>query len=275
MSLDDGVRELARRIRAGSRITVMTGAGVSAASGIPTFRAGGSEQLWSPDDDSSYRRPAAGVAYGRGSAFGGRLRPEQLATAEAFARDPRLVWEWYAWRRELVAKAQPNRAHEVLAAWSRRYEGFALITQNVDGLHERAGTRSVTRYHGSLWELRCWDECAAAPERWADETVPFAELPPRCPHCGGLARPGVVWFGEAIPAEALRAASGAASCGLFLAIGTSAVVYPAAGLAAEAASRGALTVEINPEATPATTAVDLAIPGPAEQVLDSVERLLA
>ena len=249
MSLDGGIRELARRIRAGSRITVMTGAGVSAASGIPTFRGPGG--LWRD------------------------FRPEQLATAEAFARDPRLVWEWYAWRRELVAKATPNRAHEVLAAWSRRYEGFRLITQNVDGLHERAGTASVVRYHGSLWELSCWDGCAHAPERWTDETVPFAELPPRCPHCGGLARPGVVWFGEAIPARALRAASEAASCDLFLAIGTSAVVYPAAALAAEAASRGAFTVEINPEATPSTAALELALPGPAEQVLDSVERLLA
>jgi NAD-dependent deacetylase len=248
MNLDDGIREVARRVRAGPRITVMTGAGVSSASGIPTFRGPGG--LWRD------------------------FRPEQLATAEAFSRDPRLVWEWYAWRRELVAKAQPNRAHEVLAAWSRRYDGFALITQNVDGLHERAGTRSVTRYHGTLWELRCWDRCAEGAAGWIDQTTRFDRLPPCCPHCGGLARPGVVWFGEAIPAEALRAASEAASCDLFLAVGTSAVVYPAAALAAEAASRGAFTVEINPEATPATAAVDLAIPGAAEQVLDSVEKVV-
>lgn len=246
--MDDGIRELARRLRDRPRITVMTGAGVSAASGIPTFRGPGG--LWRD------------------------FRPEQLATADAFARDPRLVWEWYAWRRELVARARPNRAHEVLAEWSDRFERFALVTQNVDGLHERAGTRNVVRYHGSLWELRCWEECAASPERWPDETVPFAELPPRCPHCGGIARPGVIWFGEAIPQAALRTADEAASCDLFLAVGTSAVVYPAAALAAEAASRGAFTVEINPEATPATAAVDLAIPGPAEQVLHSVEDLL-
>jgi NAD-dependent deacetylase len=247
-SLESGIRELARRLRGHPRVTVMTGAGVSAASGIPTFRGPGG--LWRD------------------------FRPEQLATAAAFARDPMLVWEWYAWRRELVAKAKPNRAHEVLAAWSRRYEGFALITQNVDGLHERAGTENVTRYHGSLWELRCWEECADAPERWDDDTVPFAELPPRCPRCRGLARPGVVWFGEAIPQAALRIASEAASCDLFLAIGTSAVVYPAAAMAAEAGARGAFTVEINPEATPATSGVDLALPGPAEQVLDSVEERL-
>jgi NAD-dependent deacetylase len=246
--MDDGIRELARRLRDRPRITVMTGAGVSAASGIPTFRGPGG--LWRD------------------------FRPEQLATADAFARDPRRVWEWYAWRRELVARARPNRAHEVLAEWSDRFERFALVTQNVDGLHERAGTRNVVRYHGSLWELRCWEECAASPERWPDETVPFAELPPRCPHCGGIARPGVIWFGEAIPQASLRTADEAASCDLFLAVGTSAVVYPAAALAAEAASRGAFTVEINPEATPATAAVDLAIPGPAEQVLHSVEDLL-
>jgi NAD-dependent deacetylase len=246
--MDDGIQELARRLRQRPRITVMTGAGVSAASGIPTFRGPGG--LWR------------------------NFSPEQLATAEAFARDPRLVWEWYAWRRGLVAEARPNRAHEVLAAWSRRYEGFTLITQNVDGLHERAGTRRVTRYHGSLWELRCWDGCAAAPERWIDETVPFRELPPRCPHCGGVARPGVVWFGEAIPFEALRAASEAADCDLFLAIGTSAVVFPAAALAAEAGARGAFTVEINPEATPASASADLVLPVPAEEVLDRVEALL-
>ncbi len=248
MGLEDGIRELARRLRERPRITVMTGAGVSAASGIPTFRGPGG--LWRD------------------------YRPEQLATAGAFARDPRLVWEWYAWRRELVARAKPNRAHEVLAAWSRRYERFALITQNVDGLHERAGTGGVTRFHGSLWELSCWDGCAAAPERWIDETVPFAELPPRCPHCGGLARPGVVWFGEGIPVPALRAAEESVSCDLFLAIGTSAVVHPAAALAAEAAARGAFTVEVNPEATPATAGIDLALPGPAEQVLHSVEEIL-
>jgi NAD-dependent deacetylase len=250
-SLESGIRELARRIRTRPRITVMTGAGVSAASGIPTFRGPGG--LWR------------------------EYRPEQLATAEAFARDPRLVWEWYAWRRELVAKAKPNRAHEVLAAWSRRSGGkrFTLITQNVDGLHERAGTENVIRYHGSLWELQCWDGCSSSPECWPDETVPFPELPPRCPHCGGLARPGVVWFGEPIPAGVLHAASEAIrACDLFLAIGTSAVVYPAAALAAQAAARGAFTVEINPEATPATKGVGLALPGPAEQVLDSVEKLL-
>jgi len=184
------------------------------------------------------------------------------------------VWEWYAWRRELVAKARPNRAHEVLAAWSRRYPGFRLVTQNVDGLHERAGTQNVTRFHGSLFSLACRARCpGSAPEGWEHDGA-FSDLPPRCPHCGGLARPGVVWFGEPIPAEALRAAAQAVNCDVFLTVGTSAVVYPAAGLLLEAAARGAFTVEINPDATPATRGVDLALAGAAEDVLDRVERSL-
>lgn len=246
-ALDDGVRELVDRLRGASRVTVVTGAGVSAASGIPTFRGPGG--IWRS------------------------FRAERLATPEAFAENPALVWEWYAWRRGLVAQARPNRAHEVLAAWSGRFERFALVTQNVDGLHERAGTRGVIRFHGSLWELSCWSRCAASPPSWPAEGE-LAELPPRCPHCGELARPGVVWFGEAIPQAALAAASDALECDVCLAVGTSAVVYPAAGLVAEAGARGAFTVEINPEATPASCDVDLAIPGKAEEVLDRVEGLL-
>ena len=246
--LEAGIRALAARLAKRPRITVVTGAGVSAASGIPTFR--GTGGLWKS------------------------RRPEELATPEAFDRDPLLVWEWYAWRRELVAKARPNRAHEVLASWSRRYPDFRLVTQNVDGLHERAETRNVTRFHGSLWSLGCRDRCAGAPEEW-EWPGELGELPPRCPHCGGLARPGVVWFGEAIPAAALRAASEAVDCEIFLTVGTSSVVYPAAGLVGAAAARGAYTVEINPDATPATRDLDLVLPGTAEIVLDRVERLLA
>lgn len=246
-ALDAGIDALARRLRPESRVTVLTGAGVSAASGIPTFRGPGG--LWR------------------------NFRPEELATPEAFAANPSLVWEWYAWRRELVAKAQPNRAHEVLAAWSRRFPQFTLITQNVDGLHERVRTQNLIRYHGSVWELACWSGCGER-KRWRDERVPLPQLPPRCPDCGGLARPGVVWFGEAIPADSLERAFKATACDVLLTVGTSALVYPAAGLTAQAASRGAFTVEINPEATPASATVDLALAGPAEEVLDRVETLL-
>jgi NAD-dependent deacetylase len=249
MTLDEAIQALAGRMLSATRVTVVTGAGVSASSGIPTFRGPGG--LWRD------------------------FRPEQLATPEAFEADPRLVWEWYAWRRELIAGARPNRAHEVLAAWSRRYPRFALITQNVDGLHERAGTENVIRFHGSLWELSCWNGCREAPSRWRDEAVPFAQMPPRCPHCGGLARPGVVWFGETIPPEALSASEAALDCDVCLAVGTSAVVHPAAALVAQAAARGAFAAEINPEATPASSGVDLVLAGPAEAVLPEVERVMS
>jgi len=246
MTLEEDLRSLARRLTHGTRITVMTGAGVSAASGVPTFRGPGG--LWKD------------------------FRPEELATPEAFARNPKTVWEWYDWRRQLVARCRPNRAHEVLALWSRRFESFALVTQNVDGLHERAGTANVTRFHGSLWEVACSEKCR--PSSWQDETVPFPRLPPPCPWCGGYLRPGVVWFGEAIPAAALAGAQRALDCDVFLIVGTSSIVYPAAGLASEARSRGAFTVEINPEATPASGQVDLALPGPAEKILDELEKIL-
>jgi len=247
MRVEENLRALARRFSPGSRITVLTGAGVSAASGVPTFR--GPDGLWKD------------------------FRPEELATPEAFARDPKTVWEWYDWRRQLVARCRPNRAHEVIALWSRRYPSFALVTQNVDGLHERAGTENVVRFHGSLWEVSCWKSCRAGS--WIDETVPFPRLPPPCPNCGGPLRPGVVWFGEAIPPAALGAAERALECDLCLVVGTSSVVYPAAGLAAGAKERGAFTVEINPEATPASSDMDLAIPGCAEEVLDALEKVLS
>ena len=221
---------------------------MSAASGIPTFRGPGG--LWK------------------------EFRPEELATPEAFARDPETVWEWYAWRRELVARAKPNRAHEVLASWSGRFPRFTLVTQNVDGLHERAGTRGVLRYHGSLWEVGCADGCAGSPRRWTDERVPFPEMPPRCPHCGGLLRPGVVWFGEPIDPEVHARAVAALDCDVCLVVGTSAIVYPAAGLAGEARRHGAFTAEINPETTEASALLDLAIAERAEAALDELDRFL-
>jgi NAD-dependent deacetylase len=242
------IERASERLRTARRVTVVTGAGVSAASGVPTFRS--ADGLWS------------------------NFRVEELATAAAFSRDPRLVWEWYEWRRNRIAACEPNRAHEVLAAWSRRYPKFTLVTQNVDGLHERAGTRGVMRFHGSIWELSCWRGCDASPARWRDDTTPLPEIPPPCPYCGGLARPGVVWFGEAIDPAVLAESLAALDCDVCLVVGTSAVVYPAAGLADEARRRGAFTIEINPEATDATPRFDLAIAGRAEEVLDEIERTL-
>lgn len=229
-------------------MTVMTGAGVSAASGVPTFR--GADGLWR------------------------NFKPETLATPEAFARDPKLVWEWYDWRRQKIAACTPNAAHHVLASWSARFPNFTLITQNVDGLHEAAGTRDVVRLHGSIWEVLCWRGCASSPPRWRDDTVPGSEIPPRCPHCGDLIRPGVVWFGEALDPAAVSRAAAASDCEVFITVGTSSVVYPAAGCIDIARRHGAFTVEINPDVTPATTAVDLAIRGPAEVVLPEIDRAL-
>jgi NAD-dependent deacetylase len=232
---------LRARLDHAARVTVLTGAGVSAASGVPTFR--GPEGLWR------------------------HYRAEELATGEAFARDPRLVWEWYGWRRERIAACQPNAAHRALAAWSRRFPAFTLITQNVDGLHERAGTSNVIRFHGSIWEMRC-SSCETPP--WRDEQVPLPSVPPACAACGALARPHVVWFGEPIDPAVLAACSRALACDVFLVVGTSSVVYPAAGLVYEAAERGAFTVEINPEATSASDAVDLSIHAAAEAVLPAL-----
>jgi NAD-dependent deacetylase len=233
---------LADRLKGATRVTILTGAGVSAASGVPTFR--GSDGLWR------------------------QFRAEDLATPGAFSRDPVLVWEWYAWRRELIAACRPNPAHDIIARWSLQFERCTVITQNVDDLHLQAGTANLLRVHGSIWELSCWRDCGAPA--WRDETVPLSTLPPPCPACGGLARPAVVWFGEALPVRELNAAAAACNCDVFLTVGTSALVYPAAGLVHEARDRGAFTAEINLEATPASPAVDLAIRGPADQLLPNI-----
>ena len=226
---------------------MLTGAGVSTESGIPTFR--GPQGLWK------------------------NHRPEELATPKAFMRNPDLVWEWYDWRRRLVAQCQPNAAHFTLAAWSHSYSKFSLITQNVDGLHERAGTKTVIRFHGSIWELSCWNRCSSSPERWTDKRVPLSPIPPLCPSCGHVARPGVVWFGESIDENILVRSLSSTDCDVFLTIGTSGLVYPAASLTTEAKRHGALTVEINPEDTSHTELVDARFKGSAVQVLNDLENL--
>jgi len=235
--------ELITRLRAARSIVVVTGSGVSAGSGIPTFR--GEHGLWR------------------------EYRAEDLATPEAFAHNPQLVWEWYDWRRALIAACKPNAAHEILARWSAR-PGFTLITQNVDGLHELAGTKNVIRFHGSIWELRCAAGCGAPA--WENRTAPMPALPPACPACGGLARPGVVWFGETIDPDVLeRSSEAAAGAEVFLSIGTSSLVYPAAGLLNVARRGGAFAAEINPGATGASGDVDLAIAAPAEDALPMLD----
>jgi NAD-dependent deacetylase len=178
------------------------------------------------------------------------------------------VWEWYAWRREVVAGCRPNPAHEVIARWSREFDRCTVITQNVDDLHVRANTSNLIRVHGSLWDLSCWQACGAEP--WRDEAVPLSALPPSCPSCGGLARPGVVWFGESLPSSALEAAVQACRCDVFVTVGTSSLVYPAAGLVHEARRYGAFTAEVNLEPTPASSEVDVALHGPADELLPNI-----
>jgi NAD-dependent deacetylase len=218
-------------------VAVLTGAGVSAESGIPTFRGAGG--LWK------------------------NYKPEDLATPEAFARDPRLVWEWYNWRRELIAKAAPNAAHLALAQLEIRKPRFTLITQNVDGFDDRAGSRRILKLHGDIWRMRC-TVCGA---NWPDRRAPLPSIPPHC-HCGGLARPAVVWFGEPLPDGMMNEAEHAsASADVFLVIGTSAVVYPAAGLVPHASQSGAKMIEINLDPTPFSAMVDCALQAPAAELL--------
>lgn len=218
-------------------VAVLTGAGVSAESGVPTFR--GQNGLWK------------------------QRRPEQLATPAAFDQDPRLVWEWYNWRRTVLADIKPNPGHFALAELERRLPVFTLITQNVDGLHQLAGSRNVLQVHGSIWNLRC---LTCHTER-LDRRTPLPEIPPRC-ECGGMLRPGVVWFGESLPQNIWSDAEAAArAADLFLVIGTSAVVYPAAGLAQIAKSSGARVVEINIEETPLSNAIDSFLQGPSGELL--------
>ena len=220
------------------RVAVLTGAGISAESGVPTFRGEGG--LWR------------------------QYRPEELATPEAFERDPRLVWEWYDWRRGLIGACQPNRAHHTLAEMEAQLPDFTLITQNVDGLHHMAGSRRVLELHGNIWRLRCLREGTS----YEDRRTPLPELPPRCSHCGALLRPDVVWFGEPLPSEILEAAfAAAAACQVMLVVGTSAVVQPAASLPLIARQNGAAIVEVNPQATPLSPFADLVLRQPAAQAL--------
>jgi NAD-dependent deacetylase len=220
-------------------VAVLTGAGISAESGVPTFRGPGG--LWRSH------------------------RPEDLATPRAFQRDPNLVWEWYDWRRGLIGACQPNAAHHTLAQMESHWDDFVLVTQNVDGLHRLAGSQAVVELHGNLWRMRCTRGCRRT---WEDRSVPLREIPPRCPGCGALARPDVVWFGESLPEEALLAALTAARrCQLMLVVGTSALVQPAASLPLAAMRSGAYVVEINPQPTPLSDVVNESIREPAAVAL--------
>lgn len=237
--------DLVRVLREARRVVALTGSGISAESGVPTFR-DARTGLWA------------------------RYDPQELATPEAFARDPRLVWEWYEWRRELVARAQPNAGHRALVELQERFESFTLVTQNVDGLHQRAGSASVIELHGNINRTVCSRERTVVAEHAGDEK------PPRCPSCGAYLRPDVVWFGEMLPAGAIEAASDASRCcDLFLSVGTSGLVYPAAGLPYAAAEGGAMVVEINPDRTPLSSGAHFAPRGTAGAVLPELVKAVS
>jgi len=230
--------ELINLLRKTINLAVLTGAGVSQESGLRTFR-DAQTGLWA------------------------QYKPEDLASPQAFARDPKLIWDWYAWRREAIKGVRPNAGHYALAEIEKHIPHFTLITQNVDGLHRMAGNQNVLELHGNIQRVRC-SECYTFTETWGDDT----ESVPQCSACGGLLRPDVVWFGEALPREQLATAVEATrTCDVFFSIGTSGVVQPAAALGFAAHNRDAVVVEINAETTPLTPKADYVFQGKSGEIL--------
>ena len=230
--------KLIQQLQTAKTITVLTGAGISKESGIPTFREA-QTGLWE------------------------NYEATELATPQAFQRNPKLVWEWYQWRRSLVTQAEPNPAHMALVLMEQKANAFHLITQNVDGLHQRAGSKNLIELHGNILRTKCF-EFNHVVELWQED----GPIPPRCPVCGGQLRPDVVWFGENLPSNAIeRAAAAAQRSDIFLSIGTSGLVNPAASLPYLAIEAGALLVEVNPDHTPLTQYTDYLLNGPAGEIL--------
>ena len=237
MSPTSNLNQLKARLASARAVAVLTGAGISADSGVPTFR--GADGLWRT------------------------FRAEDLATPEAFARDPRLVWEWYDWRRALIATKSPNPAHHALVEMERRYERFWLITKNVDGLHAAAGSQQLVELHGNIWKVRC-TKCGQVS---VNREVPMTILP-YCSACRGLLRPHIVWFGESLdPHDIARSEEALRACQVLLIIGTSEVVYPAAGFASVARAAGAFVAEMNLDPTPNPSVVDISIQGRAKDIV--------
>ncbi len=231
-------RKLMERLAKAYNVVVLTGAGISAASGIPTFR--GKDGLWN------------------------KINPQELASVDAFMRNPERVWEWYSWRRQLIRDVQPNLGHYALVDMEAYFPEFYIITQNVDNLHQLAGSRNVIELHGNIMRNKCFD--CGKPYR--GEIRLDKKGLPRCPECGGLIRPDVVWFGEFLPEEAIRKAQEVATAAeVFFSIGTSSTVEPAASLPYLAKGNGAYLVEINPEETPLSSVADESLRYPADQVL--------
>ncbi|RME25098.1 MAG: NAD-dependent deacylase [Candidatus Zixiibacteriota bacterium] len=230
--------ELANLILRAERGVVLTGAGISAESGVPTFR--GKEGLW------------------------GKFKPEELATMDAFLANPKIVWEWYNWRRQLLRDVKPNPGHYALVELGSFFPRFTLVTQNVDGLHQMAGATDVLELHGNINR----NKCAACGRLVPLEVDIDPDDIPACPACGGQIRPDVVWFGEMLPEEAIEAAfQRSEEADIFFSIGTSAIVHPAASLPTVAKRHGATLVEINPEPTPLSSLADFRFAAPAGELL--------
>lgn len=237
------LKTLAEQLEKVNRVVILTGAGISAESGVPTFR--GEDGLWK------------------------QYRAEELATPDAFHRNPVLIWEWYDWRRRIIREKEPNEGHRVLVRWESVFSHFALITQNIDGLHAKAGSRNVLELHGNIWKVRCTREGTISD----NFDLPMKDIPPLCPSCGSLLRPHVVWFGEALPPDVLqRAFSLSSFCELMFVVGTSAVVHPAASLPLAAAEAGARIVEVNPDPTPLTHYADFSFRGKAGEILPLIDK---
>ncbi|MFQ5721727.1 MAG: NAD-dependent deacetylase [Candidatus Aminicenantales bacterium] len=236
---------VAKLLAGSKKIAVLTGAGISAESGIPTFR--GEDGLWKT------------------------YRAEELATPSAFSHNPKLVWEWYNWRRTIIFTKKPNPGHKALAEWEKIFPSFVPITQNIDGLHQKAGSHNILELHGNIWRLRCLKEGTVIE----NHEVPLKEIPPLCPHCQALLRPDVVWFGESLPQSILHQAFvDSSQCEVMLVIGTSAVVQPAASLPLTAAEAGAKLVEINPHSTPLTPNTDFSLRGKGGELLPLINEEL-
>jgi NAD-dependent deacetylase len=245
MSENADIQAVCELLGKANRVAALTGAGISAECGIPTFR--GEDGLWR------------------------KYRAEELATPSAFHRDPKLVWEWYDWRRGIIAPVEPNPGHKVLAQWEKIFPEFTLITQNIDGLHGKSGSKNILELHGNIWKMRCTEEGTVIENL----DSPLKEIPPHCPSCGALLRPHVVWFGESLSSTILqRAFLLSSQCELMLVIGTSAVVQPAASLPLSAAEAGAKVVEINLNPTPLTPYVDISFTGKSGEILPLIDKNL-
>jgi NAD-dependent deacetylase len=231
------IEALKQHLRKADRVAALTGAGISAESGVPTFRS--ADGLWR------------------------NYSVTDLATPEAFARDPALVWEFYHWRRNLIASLTFNPAHKALVDLEAKVPRFTLITQNVDGLHIKAGSKNILEIHGNLWKVRC-TKCHKIT---LDLSLDMGLLP-KCQDCGGLLRPQVVWFGESLDYRLLsQAIEASRTCQVMLVVGTSAVVQPAASLASEAKEAGAVVAEINVEETPNSRMMDFVLLGKAGEIV--------